>query len=420
MSKNGKDRRPYLPPVQRIELSEKNIKQRWLLIVVLLSIGVVALAMGIKSMLETEPGWQQVEVSSSNLNCSRDFVLMYEFGTEGIPATAEYRDVAAMYTQLTELAYTIFSAETESAEVNNLYYLNQNVNETVSVAHELYKALEWMVHYDSRYPFLAPAVSRYGSVFLSATDAEAALYDPARNPELSEDIQKLAAFSSDKSMIWVEVLGNDQVRLNVAQEYLDFAQENGIGVFLDFGWMKNAFITDYMADTLAASGYTNGYLASFDGFTRNLDDRGNRYSFNLFDRWEDTISIPAALYYDQPVSIAYLRNYPLSEEDQWSYYAYADGSVTSVMLDLTDGMSRSSTDNLVSYSYEKSCAELALEMAPVFIAEELDEAALNALEEKGIHSIWFVDNTLHHTDAGAELAFLPESGGADYVLNGSE
>lgn len=415
MSKKG-DRRPYVRPVTRIELSEQNIRLRWILIVVLLAIAAVAIGLGVKSMLETEPGWQEVEASSSNLNCSRDFVLMYEFGADGIPATSEYRDVSAMYTRLTEFAYTIFSAETESEETPNLHYLNTHVNERVKVAHELYKALEFMVRYNSRYPFLAPAVRRYGSVFLAASDAEAAQYDPMKNEERADEVREMAAFAADKTMIWVEVFGDDQVRLNVAQEYLDYAQENGIEVFLDFGWMKNAFIADMVADILAASGYTNGYLASFDGFTRNLDDRGNKYTFNLFDRWENTISMPAALSYDQPISIAYLRNYPLSEEDQWSYYAYEDGSVTNVMLDLADGMSRSSTDNLVVYSHVQSCAELALQMAPVFIAEELDVAALNALEETGIHSIWFVDNALQHTDAHAELAFLPESGGADYVL----
>lgn len=415
MSKKG-DRRTYVRPVTKIELSEQNIKLRWILIVVLLAIAAVAIGLGVKAVLETEPGWQEVEVSSSNLNCSRDFVLMYEFGADGVPATAEYRDVSAMYTRLTEFAYTIFSAETESAETPNLQYLNAHVNEPVQVAHALYQALELMVRYDSRYPFLAPAISRYGSVFLASGDVEAAQFDPMKNGERGAEVKEIAAFAGEEAMIWVEVLGDDRVRLNVAQEYLDYAQENGIDTFLDFGWMKNAFIADMIASTMAASGYSHGYLASFDGFTRNLDDRGNGYTFNIFDRWENTISMPAALGYEQPMSIAYLRNYPLSEEDQWSYYAYEDGSVTNVMLDVADGRSRSSTDNLVCYSDTQSCAELALQMAPVFLEEELDVAALSALEAQGIHSIWGEGNTLCYTEADAELTLLEESGGSDYRL----
>lgn len=35
--------------------------------------------------------------------------------------------------------------------------------------------------------------------------------------------------------------------------------------------MKNAFITDYVADVMIDNGYTLGSLTSYDGFTRNLD-----------------------------------------------------------------------------------------------------------------------------------------------------
>lgn len=413
MSKKG-DRRPYLPRIQRIELSEKNIKLRWVLIVVLLAIAAVALTTGIKSMLETEPGWQEVEVTSSNLNCSRDFVLMYEFGADGTSPTAEYREIALRYTQLTEAAYTIFSAESESGD--NLQYLNSHVNEPVTVAHELYLALEQMVRYDSRYPFLAPAAKAYEAVFLSANDAEAALYDPAMNVELASYVQKAAAYVADPEMVWVEVLGNDQVRLNVAQEYLAFAAENEIDIYLDFGWMKNAFIADMIAEAMTADGYTHGYIASYDGFTRNLDDRGNAYSFNLFDRYEDTITIPAALTYEGPASIVYLRNYPLSEEDRWHFYAYETGAVTSVYLDIRDGMSVSSTDNLVSYSRDSSCAEVMLQMAPIFLTDTLQEETLLALDQKGIHSIWGEGQVLYHTEEIADLKLLEESGGGDYRM----
>ena len=72
MSKNARDRRPYIKPVKRIELSETNVKLRMILIVLLLSIAVVAVIYGLFSLLNTEPGWQEVEVSSSNANCSAD------------------------------------------------------------------------------------------------------------------------------------------------------------------------------------------------------------------------------------------------------------------------------------------------------------------------------------------------------------
>lgn len=416
MSKNARDKRPYIKPVTRIELSEANVKLRMILIVVLLSVAVVAVFYGLTSMLNTEPGWQEVEVSSSNLNCSQDFVLMYEFGMDGINATEEYRNVSRMYTQLTEFGYQIFSAHDEIAQLGNVYYLNAHPNETVSVAHELYKALELVVKYGSRYPFLAPVYREYNAVFVSDNAAEAAFYDPAQNPELADYIQETVGYCANPDMVSVELRGKDQVRLNVAEEYLAYARENGIETFLDFGWMTNAFIADCMADTLAASQYTNGYLASYDGFTRNLDDRGNSYSFNLFDRMENTISMPARLNYSQPISIVYLRNYPLSEQDRWHYFAFEDGSIATIMLSPADGMSRSATDNLVSYAYDIGCAEVLMQTAPAFIAEELDVNALLAMEESGIHSVWGEGSALRYTEADAVLEILTESGGEDYTL----
>ena len=73
-----------------------------LCLTLLLSIAVVSIITGLMAALNTEPGWQAVQTSSSSVNCSKDFVLMYEFGAEGLSATAEYKNVTTLYPQLTE------------------------------------------------------------------------------------------------------------------------------------------------------------------------------------------------------------------------------------------------------------------------------------------------------------------------------
>ena len=37
----------------------------------------------------------------------------------------------------------------------------------------------------------------------------------------------------------------------------------------------------YLAKQLSEAGFTNGFLSSYNGFTRNLDDRGEPFSLNL-------------------------------------------------------------------------------------------------------------------------------------------
>lgn len=409
MSRKPRDNRPNLKPVTRLELSESNIKLRWIAVTVLLAIAVVAIGYGFSLALNTEPGWQEVDVESSEINYGKDFVLMYEFGKDGIAPNAEYKQVSAMYSRLMESAWKIFDPDAQVPELNNLYYLNRHPNEKVQVAHALYEAIELLVQYDSRYVFLSPVQELYDPVFLAASDAEAALYDPMQDAQRQTHIAELLTYTSDPAMISLEVFGDDTIRLNVSQEYLNYARENDIETFLDFGWMRNAFVIDTTARDLAASGYTHGYLASYDGFTRNLDTRGNAYSFNIFHRTGNDVSMPARLNYTGPMSIVALRDYPMAEEDQWHYYAYESGQITTVFLDPADGVSKSSIDGLTAYSGRYGCAEILLQVAPVFIADSFNAELLEVLAHDDIQSVRCHDRGVVCTDGAAPMTLLDES-----------
>lgn len=420
MSKNARDRRPYVRPVTRIELSENNIKLRWILIVVLLSIAVVAVIVGLFSLLNTEPGWQEVEVSSKNPNCSGDFVLMYDFSDAGSDATSQYKQLTTLYTGATEKAYRIFTADVLEDGLKNVAYLNAHVNRTVTVEPELYEALVKVIQYGDRHVFLAPAMSEYNRVFLCETDAEASLYDPTQNPETAAWLEELSRFVRDPEMISLEILGENQVRLHVDKAYLTFAEENEIETYLDFGWMTNAFITDYLANVLTENGFTCGYLSSYDGFTRNLDSRGNTYSMNIFDAQGMDVYRPARMSYSEAMSIVSLRNYPLDELDKWHYYAFESGEIVTAFLDSADCMSKSATDNLVSYSGQFGCSDILLQIADVFIAEEFHAEELNALTQSGIFSIWCDDTTLKYNDSELILEHLTDNGGDQYSFSFEE
>lgn len=401
MGRKARDNRPYIPPVKRLELSESNIKLRWIAICLLLAVAAVSIGYGFHAALSTEPGWQEVTVFPDQVNCTNSFQLMYDFSADGMNPTAVYKKLEILYGDLTVSAYRLFSPEAEGTD--NLYYLNSHVNETVTVFPGLYTALEQIAAHGSRYPFMAPVNSLYAPVFLSANDAEAAVYDPVKEASLGELAAETAAYCADPQMIRLEVLGQNQVRLYADEAYLAYARENGIEVFLDLGWMKNAFMIDYMAQRLAEEGYTCGYLTSFDGFTRNLDERATTYSLNVFHRQENSVYMPAILEYSGPMSLVSLRDYPQSERDRWNYHAYEDGTITSVYLDPEDGMSRPSIDGITAYSIDRGCAELALKLAPVFIAREFDAQALETLAQEGIHSIRCSGNDIVCTDQTVTL-----------------
>lgn len=416
MSKNARDKRPYVRPVTRLELSEKNIKFRWIAIVVLLAIGVVSIGYGISAALTTEPGWQEITALSDDVNCGDDFVLMYEFRADGSNPTLQYKALESLYGELTASAFALFSAEAETLTGGNVRAVNQGINQVVSVDPALYEALELLVRYDNRHAFLAPVTELYMPVFISEGDGEAMAFDPMFDAERAALVKETAAFCADPLHVSLDVLGNNQVRLNVSEEYLEFAQEYEIETFLDFGWMANGFIIDYMAEALSEAGYTSGYLVSYDGFTRNLDVTGERYSVNFFDRQENSLLMPATFQYTSPESVVFLRDYPLSDQDRWHYYSYETGQITTVFLDPADGVSKASTDSLMAYSAYQGCGEILLQIAPVFTADSLDTAALIRLADASVYTVWAEGNQIYHTQAEPDLTLRSDSGGEGYSL----
>lgn len=415
MSKKGKDYRPYLPPVTKIELSEKNIRQRWILTVVLILIAAVSIAMGIHYALDVQPGWNPVSAVCDEPNYSSEFQLMYDFSQTGGDAAAINKELSALYSQVMEDAYRLFSKDAELEGVRNLHYLSRHVNEPVKVEPALYNVLVRLTEYENRCIFLAPVYVEYNRVFNAESDGEAVLYDPAFSEETADYIRQLMTYLADSDMIGLEFPGGDQVVLKVSPEYLAFAEENGITEFLDLGWMRNAFVADYAADKLLEKGFSSGYLVSFDGYSRYLSEKGQPLDFIVYDRQGRDIYAPGRLTYDGKRSMVYLRDYPLGSQDRWSYHVYEDGTVTSTLIDPASGISRSAAHNLVGYARDLGCADILLEMAPVFFGDSLTAKALAPMKDKGIYSIWCEEFNLCYNEAGLEVALQENKDGVRYA-----
>lgn len=386
-----------LRPVKRIEVENMHLKLRIVLVILAIVIAVAAFGYGIRAILDRNSGWQTVDAYVDGVDCSSDFVVQYYFGSAGVSATTEYKAVSALYTTALEEAYQLFYPE------GGLAAINAQPNTPVETDPVLYHALELIQSTGNRCIYLAPVYEEYDRVFLCENEVEAARYDPGQDDEVGAYVAQVASFANDPDKINLELLGDNRVRLNVSDEYLSYAAENGIEEFLDFGWMTNAFIADHIAATLAGGGYTLGYVSSYDGFIRNLDSSGQSYSLNLFDRLDNVIHRPAVMEYTGAMSIVSLRNYPMSDADRWHYFSFPNGRIATAFVAPEDGMSKSATDNLVAYSEDAGCAEILLEIAPIFLADELDEAALEALAEQQIYLVWFEGPVLKHTQQSLQL-----------------
>ena len=401
---------------QTIELSEANQKPRLILICVLVVIAAVAFTAGVMSFVKGDPGWRAIEVTTGEVNCSEEFVFKYYFPSTRGAASAANKQIVSLYTEATQKAYWLFNADEVHSENKNIAYLNRHPNETVTVDPVLYNALEMLEGSGGRHLYLAEVYSQYDNVFLSETDGEAATQDPARSEEIKDYVNQILAFSNDPSHVSLELLENYQVRLTVSDAYQTFAQENEFTNFIDFHWTKNAFIIDYFAQLMIDAGYTDGYIGSYDGFTRNLMTNKEPFSFNVFDRIDNGIELVARMEYDEPMSIVFLRNYPMANLDRWHYYIYADGTGATAYIDTADGLSKTAAANLVSYAGGNTgCAEILMQMIPAYVSDTLDEMALQSMTEHQIFSIWCQDATVFYNDPDLQLLDLMNQDGLKYT-----
>ena len=405
MSYRDRSRRePVMPRIIKLEVSEKNMRGRLIAVVVLLAIAFTAIGVAVKNAFTTDPGWKVMDCYAEIVTYSDDFVFSYYLGTEG-KATAEERAINAVYSQGMTDAYRYFTDQALEDGTKNLAYLNDHLNETVTIEGPLYDALEKLENAGLRHAYLAPVYTEYKPVFLSQNTSEAAVYDPMRNEELAEYVREAAAYANDPAHIRLELLGDDQVCLWVSEEYMAFLETHEIDTVLDLNWMTNAFVCDYVADLLIKQGFDKGFIASYDGFTRNLGGLEEEFRFNLFKRQEQTCELADALGYKGAFSVVYLRDYPMSDDDRWHYMGYEDGHITTTYLDPADGMSRSAVTDLVVYADDKSCVDLLTLAAPAMIAEELDAQALS-----NVGAIWCEGKTLFHTEPGAAIYLSEEAG----------
>lgn len=400
---------PHPKPVEKIQLSDQKTKLRLALVILLVLVAAGAFVYGVMSGLGKDSGWTTIEVNSSaGLNCGNEFVFQYYLGASGLSATAESKQISALYTDAMVKAYQLFTNDGESGNLHNVYYINRHPNEEIEVDALLYRAFETCEAYGNRNLYLAPVYEQYDSLFYCNEDWETESFDPLQNEELAVSFAELSAFARDAGQVEVQLLGDNRIRLYVSEDFLKYAEETYISSFIDFYWMKNAFIADFIADVMLENGYTRGSISSYDGFIRNLDDSGTGYSFNLYDRVGQNVYPAAVMQYTGSVSIVYLRDYRMNSLDFQHYYEFADGRIRTAYLDVADGLSKAAVPNLVSYSESESCANLLMQMIPAYITDSFNRENLPA------YSVFCEDGVVYHNDPDLKLTDLYEDDRISY------
>lgn len=373
LGRSARDKRPQVKPVQKIELSGEKTGLRAIAAVVFLLIGVGALVYAVDQMFTIEPGWQTIQAGAADgPTCGDEFVFLYEVGVSGRSAREESREATRLYTEACRKAYQMFHASERFEDMVSLKELSGRPNEVLAVDRALYQAFEAVQEAGDRTVYLGPVYARYNDLFLCQDDVQLVDFDPRLSEEVAEEYAAIAAYAEDPYSIDVELLEDSRVCLRVSEDYLAYAQREGIDRFLDFGWMRNAFVADYLAETMMEAGFTCGTISSHDGFARCLDNREGSYALPLLDWLEDRPIEAGTLEYQGPMSLVSLRGFPAAEGDEYRYYRLKNGEVRTLYLDPYDSglckLGSDSVGSVVCYSPARGCAELAMGVGQAYIS----------------------------------------------------
>jgi len=374
-------------PVQKVQLSEKNVGRRIVLVVLFLAIGSGFLVYGFMNFLRGDSGWREISVKAgSELNCSEDFTLKYNVGAGGVSAGGEAKALSLIYTDAAVKGYRLFNIDESFDDVTNLYDINQHPNEVMTVDPVLYDALKKVSDANCREIYLGPLYASLENLCMSNDDA-------------AEEAAAVAAFAQNPDDISMEFPGENQVCLHVSDAYQAYAAEMGYTAYLDFFWMKNAFLIDYLADTIRGEGYQLGIISSKDGFVRCLDETGEKeYQYPLYHLSGNEIQSHGTMTYEGPKSIVFFHAYQAGSPDTYRYYQYQDGTMRTPYLSASDGKDHTAASELLVYSGEYGCADTLLAAFFDYQAESLSGESLKTLASQKIYSVWFENNEIQTTD----------------------
>lgn len=402
--RNARRREPPVRPVERVEVNDKHVGLRFAAFAVALAVGLTALSYGIYSMLTTDPGWVEIQPNADDVNCAPDFTFQYLTGRSQLSPSQERSQITKLYSRAVVTAYRLFTTAEEFEGVHNICYINNHPNEDIEVDPVLYQAIalvedrEEQEEWGERWLYFGLLNNVFGDLFFCQTDGEAQMLDPIEDPEMHQFYMELQEFAHDPEQVDLKLLGDNTLRLEVSEEYRQYAEDVGRTQYIDFGWLRNAFIADYFADVLGEAGFTNGVITSYDGFIRSLGGDIGSQMFSVYGWKLDQAIVYCQTEFQQPVNMANLRAFPLSERDENRMYVYEDGTVRS-SYETADWPVQGS---LTMYSQDMECGELALRAGMAFIYGSGSlEDWLPAMRWEGVETIYsFPRDGVAYTEPG--------------------
>ncbi len=400
--------KPIAAKVEKIELNERHIPLRLVLFIVLIIVAITAFGIFFSTLLNASPGWMIIEETNTNYpSIGQDFILNYNVPKSN--PTAAKKKIVSIYSDIVEKGLILFDELNEYEGYKNVYYINNHPNEEIEIDPVLYNAFKKINSWDSKLIFLGPIYSQYRNIMSAENNNSAKEFDPKYNNSMKTYFAEILSYVNNGD-ISLSLFENNTVKLNINDNYLEYARDNGIDLFIDFWTLKNAFACDYMANTLFENGITGFILSSNDGYNYSVgceEELGlevwtkDGKAKNLVGRFSFKGTNALVTYTDAPLEINTDKYYVYYEGDDKSNEIL---DITSRYISTIDGISREATKTYYGYSSNSSvgCADIAIGILDVFIADNIDTSKVDALKNKGIYSLYL-------DDSGNAVSNLPDS-----------
>lgn len=361
-------------------LTKSGIITRLILLVIALSIASVAFYNIFTKVLHTKSGWQMVTANTKSIAGS-EFAFNYQFGVSDMSPSVEWSTLNKAYSTLLDEGYNLFSND-EVTGIGNLYQINTHPNEEIYLEPELYAALKKINASGSRFIFYAPVFEQYRALLSCEDEYAAADFDPYENEEVAEYVKRVCDYAKDENYIRIELGNDNKAKLVVSDEYMAFAKENEISIFLDLFFARNAFLIDYVSDRLIDEGYTAGVITSVEGYVRALGE--GDYSIKRYFYNDGNTPREQIYSYNGPKSIVSLRGFPLYGEKSQYFYVSKDETVRNIYINPETGLCVDSFNQVLAASSKTGCSDILLPLYDCIVKEEkFDDIS----EEYGIEYI---------------------------------
>lgn len=226
--------------------------------------------------------------------------------------------------------------------------------------------------------------------------------DPAYSEELSAFVKKAVSYISTGQDVVLEFLDDYKVRLSLSKAYETFLREEGVTTIIDYGYLRNALVVDYISARIRDAGYRYGVLMSRDGYVANFDDSREKFTLNIPAADETHSFAACTLQYEGAQNMVMLHSMKYLANDFAWYYRYADGTTRTPYIGV-DGWNKAAYDSLVSYSKEHSVTAIAAKLYGVYVIDEEKAQAVNSLKAENIDTITVSNHKIVSTDSGAKL-----------------